>query len=155
MTASPEWQNLITKKHIENQQKITQYAMESEHYADCSLTNPISVLSIPRTCGVLTPSELDITETYDATALLMQIASGRLKSVDVARAFCKRATIAQQTVNCLTETMFEEAIERAKELDGYLERYGRTMGPLHGLPVSLKVSLRSYVWRLWRMAIVY
>lgn len=27
---------------------------------------------------------------------------------------------------------------RAKELDDYQAKYGRTLGPLHGLPVSLK-----------------
>ncbi len=41
-------------------------------------------------------------------------------------------------VNCLTEIMFEDALKRADELDAILERTGKPMGPLHGLPVSLK-----------------
>lgn len=60
-------------------------------------------------------------------------------SVEVVTAFCKRAAISQQCVNCLTEIFFEEAIARARECDGYLEKNGRPMGPLHGLPISLKV----------------
>jgi amidase len=31
-----------------------------------------------------------------------------------------------------------QAMARAKELDKYLAEHGRPMGPLHGLPVSLK-----------------
>lgn len=36
--------------------------------------------------------------------------------------------------------MFEEAFTRAKELDEYLLKEGKPMGPLHGLPLSLKDS---------------
>lgn len=41
--------------------------------------------------------------------------------------------------NCATEIFFEEGLQRARELDGYLEEHGRTKGPLHGLPISVKV----------------
>lgn len=41
--------------------------------------------------------------------------------------------------SCLTETMFEEAQERASFLDKYLKTEGKLIGPLHGLPVSIKV----------------
>ena len=34
--------------------------------------------------------------------------------------------------------MFSEALEQAKALDQYYATNGRTIGPLHGLPVSLK-----------------
>lgn len=33
---------------------------------------------------------------------------------------------------------FEEAIQSAKSLDDHLERTGQVVGPLHGLPISLK-----------------
>ena len=36
--------------------------------------------------------------------------------------------------------MFDEARERAIFLDDYLAREKKTIGPLHGLPVSIKVS---------------
>jgi amidase len=36
--------------------------------------------------------------------------------------------------------MFDGARERAIFLDEYLEREKKTIGPLHGLPVSIKVS---------------
>lgn len=57
-----------------------------------------SVLHIPRESGLLTASEIQITESFDATALLEQIHSGALSAKDVTVAFCKRATIAHQLV---------------------------------------------------------
>lgn len=41
-------------------------------------------------------------------------------------------------VNCLTEIFVERALARAKELDAHLEATGKVVGPLHGLPISLK-----------------
>lgn len=36
--------------------------------------------------------------------------------------------------------MFDEALVRARECDEYLAREGKPIGPLHGLPISLKDS---------------
>lgn len=49
----------------------------------------LNVTSIPRTCGILSPQELDITENYDATALAKAIADRKLKCIDVTIAYCK------------------------------------------------------------------
>lgn len=38
----------------------------------------------------------------------------------------------------MTESLFREALERAEYLDQHLERTGNPIGPLHGLPISLK-----------------
>lgn len=40
--------------------------------------------------------------------------------------------------NNLLDIMFDTAHARAVELDEYLEAHNKTVGPLHGLPVSLK-----------------
>lgn len=100
----------------------------------------LNVLAIPQSSGLLTPQELEITEHYDATQLVELMSTGQLRSVDVVTAFCKRAAIAQQCVNCLTEVMFDEAIATARECDEFLAKQGRPKGALHGLPVSLKDS---------------
>ncbi|CAG7945448.1 unnamed protein product [Penicillium nalgiovense] len=39
---------------------------------------------------------------------------------------------------CLTETFFERALQRAKDLDEKLSKTGTPVGPLHGLPINLK-----------------
>lgn len=38
----------------------------------------------------------------------------------------------------MTEPLFTSAIKRGRELDEHLKRTGKTVGPLHGLPVSIK-----------------
>jgi len=56
-----------------------------------------SMMNVPSECGLLSKTELSITES-SATELVSKLASGGLKSVDVTRAFCKRAAIAHQLV---------------------------------------------------------
>lgn len=43
--------------------------------------------------------------------------------------------------SCLTEILFEQAQERARQLDA-LRAKGEVIGPLHGLPISLKDSFQ-------------
>ena len=40
--------------------------------------------------------------------------------------------------NCITEPLFQFALERASFLDAHLTRTGQPLGPLHGLPISVK-----------------
>ncbi|KAF2152646.1 acetamidase [Myriangium duriaei CBS 260.36] len=96
-----------------------------------------SVVSWPKDSGFFTSAELEIT-SLSASELLPRIHSGSYTAENVTRAYCKRAAVAQQLVNCLSETLFDSAIERAKELDAHFARTGKPVGPLHGLPVSLK-----------------
>ena len=91
--------------------------------------------------GILTDKELLITQDYTVTMLLQSLASGDLTAVEVVTAFSKRASIAGQLTNCLTETYFGEALTRAQDLDDMRSR-GKLAGSLHGLPVSLKDSFQ-------------
>jgi amidase len=99
---------------------------------------PNDVSSIPNTCGLLTEHEIGITENYSAVNLARAIASKHLTAVEVTRSFAKRAIIAHQLTCCLTQWSMNDALERAKELDEYLEKHGKTIGPLHGVPISIK-----------------
>jgi amidase len=74
----------------------------------------------------------------DSCALTLKLASRALKSLEVVEAYCKTAAIAHQINNCLHEIFFDQALERAAELDRYFEEHGKTAGLLHGLPISLK-----------------
>jgi len=49
----------------------------------------VSVMDIPRTCGLLTSKELEITEKYDVRGLVAEMTEGRVKAEDVVRGFCK------------------------------------------------------------------
>ena len=47
----------------------------------------------------------------------------------------------ENQVNCLTEIFVERALARAAKLDDVLKKTGKVVGPLHGLPISLKDQL--------------
>lgn len=85
----------------------------------------------------LSKEEIEITET-DAVGIVAHTSTGKWKSVDVAKAFCHRAALAHQLLNCLHEIFFDAAIDTATELDEYFAKHKKPIGALHGLPVSLK-----------------
>ncbi|KAI2465553.1 amidase [Annulohypoxylon bovei var. microspora] len=85
----------------------------------------------------LGPQDISII-SMDSLPIINAVKQGNLTSFEVATAFCKAAAIAHQIGNCLHEIFFDEALERAKQLDDYYKEHGTTIGPLHGLPVSLK-----------------
>ena len=131
------WKDIAARKQKERECRIpAQWRLQSSQIASCG--SKTSVLDAPRELGLLSNAELKITEDYTATGLLKELSTKTLRSVDVVRAFCHRAAIAQQLVNCCTEILFEDALKRAEELDRYLETNGKTKGPLHGLPISVK-----------------
>ncbi|EIW65955.1 hypothetical protein TREMEDRAFT_70373 [Tremella mesenterica DSM 1558] len=106
---------------------------------------PLNVSNYALTCGILTQEEIKIVQ-YDALGLRDLIAARQLSAVEVITAFGKSAAIAHQTTNCLTAYFFQEGLERAKWLDAEMERTGKPVGPLHGVPVSVKdtVPLRGH-----------
>lgn len=74
----------------------------------------------------------------DVTSLAARLATRECTAVEVTTAFCKAAYAAQELTNCLTEIMFTQALARARELDAHLAVTGSVVGPLHGVPVSIK-----------------
>ncbi|KAG9126613.1 hypothetical protein FRC07_002801 [Ceratobasidium sp. 392] len=74
----------------------------------------------------------------DVTSLAERLAAKECSAVEVTTAFCKAAYAAQELTNCLTEIMFGSALVRARELDVHLAETGSVVGPLHGIPVSIK-----------------
>ncbi|RDW87968.1 hypothetical protein BP5796_03662 [Coleophoma crateriformis] len=99
--------------------------------------NRLNVLDVPKESGLLSSTELSITEST-ATKLVEAMAAGTWTAEEVTIAFLKRATIGQQLLNFATEFMSEAAIARAKELDASFRDTGKISGPLHGVPISCK-----------------
>lgn len=125
----------VAKKRLGQQDSIP----PSWRLSPITLLNaPKDTLSTIRTCNILTSEELAWTETNDVKVLVSLLAKREVSSEQLTTAFCKRAAIAQQLNRCLTEIFFERALRQARELDEHLARTGRVVGPLHGLPVSIK-----------------
>ncbi|KAH7887092.1 amidase signature domain-containing protein [Phlebopus sp. FC_14] len=101
----------------------------------------LDVRSITEECGLLSDRELAIIDlgTKDVSALVDALVTGRkYTSVEVTTAYLKSAVIAHQVTNCLTEIFVDRALDRARKVDAYMVQHQKPMGPLHGLPISLK-----------------
>ncbi|KAJ5999932.1 hypothetical protein N7481_000341 [Penicillium waksmanii] len=131
----PHWKPaVLTKRNTQINAIPTSWRLP-----DSVLENlPTSSIQVIRSSGILTADELSWTETTDIRDLVSLITSRRVSSEQLTTAFCKRAAIAQQVTKCLTEIFFERALANARALDEYLERTGKVIGPLHGIPVSVK-----------------
>ncbi|KAL3441250.1 amidase signature domain-containing protein [Aspergillus insuetus] len=97
----------------------------------------LNVTDFPRKSGILSEKELTVTG-MSATALVAAMGEGKLRAEEVVVAFLKRAVIGHQLLNFATEFMAEKAIARAEELDKYFDKTGKLVGPLHGVPISVK-----------------
>lgn len=138
-TTSPSrsWQEIQKAKFAEREARIpAEWKLKPEDFPSEGTRD---LRPVVRSCGILTPGELEITDqSRDATSLISAIAAGKLTSTQVVTAFCKRAAIGQQLCNNLTEIMFRDALARAKELDEHFASTGKVIGPLHGLPMTIK-----------------
>lgn len=143
-TPYPPWHDIAASKKAEQLSRIP----PEWHLPSSSPPTTKDLRPLAQTSGLLSSRELEITNTPDATSLLGKIASGTYTSVEVVTAFCKRAAVAQQFANCLTEIMFADAIAAAEKLDEEFERNGgKVVGPLHGLPMTFKVSIGNIFLR--------
>ncbi|KAL8715570.1 MAG: hypothetical protein Q9220_000906 [cf. Caloplaca sp. 1 TL-2023] len=135
MVSAP-WETIRNRKLEEQRSRIPQeWLIPTDKLPSDDIQN---VMDIPRTCGILSAREINITETHDARSLATAIRIRKYTAVEVTTAFCKRATVCNQLTSCLTEPLFSSALARARDLDAHLLRTGSPIGPLHGLPISIK-----------------
>ncbi|KUI59988.1 Acetamidase [Cytospora mali] len=67
-------------------------------------------------------------EPVEGSKLVARLASGEVSCESLVKSYIKN----------LTEICFEEALEHAKSLDDHLTKQQGQIGPLHGIPVTLK-----------------
>ncbi|KAJ7040376.1 general amidase [Mycena alexandri] len=127
------WQEICKEKKAHQLDGVPKEWLAS----DVPPATQLTVIDYPQQTKVLSSLDLEITESTVAT-LLANLASSKWSSVQVTTSFYKRAIVAQQLTNCLTEIFRDRALARAKELDEHLEKTGKVVGALHGLPISLK-----------------
>ncbi|KAK5116825.1 hypothetical protein LTR85_009085 [Meristemomyces frigidus] len=101
-----------------------------------------------------------ITAIASVEVLASRIATGEFTAYDVVSAYVRKAVAAHHKTNCLTEIMFDGALQRAHELDDYYENNKKPVGPLHGVVMTLKDQFNvkgfdttlGYVGRTFRPA---
>ena len=127
----PHWEVIAARKRQDREAHLSRWPDSRSHISPSTLNVSDARL------GILTPRQIEIT-SLPAHRIVQSIAERTYTSAEVVTAFIRAAVIAQDATNCLTELCFADALDRARELDEYQERTGRTTGPLHGLPVSIK-----------------
>eukprot|EP01095_Lingulamoeba_sp_RSL-Kostka_P013334 TRINITY_DN550_c0_g2_i2.p1 TRINITY_DN550_c0_g2~~TRINITY_DN550_c0_g2_i2.p1 ORF type:complete len:528 (-),score=202.00 TRINITY_DN550_c0_g2_i2:1925-3508(-) len=80
-------------------------------------------------------------QSLSALELVKAIRNGEYKAEEVMKLYIYFAYKSNKELNCLTDALFKEALEKAKEQDKYFKETGKTVGPLHGLPISVKDNL--------------
>ncbi|KAK5047350.1 hypothetical protein LTR84_006873 [Exophiala bonariae] len=105
--------------------------------------------------NALSDDELKITES-SATELITRMRTGELTALATVTAFLKRAHIGHQLLNFATEFLTQEALARAAELDKIFLSTGKLVGPLHGLPISLKehIGLKDRITNATYVALI-
>lgn len=106
-----------------------------------AIPDPLPLNSQGLPAQLLTAREYELTQNYDAVQLVQMLRSKQVTSLELTKAFLRRAALAQYALNCITELMWDEACERAS----YLDSLSEPLGPLHGLPVSVS----PYTRRCW------
>lgn len=99
-----------------------------------AIDGPQPVFQVPD--QLLSTKDRSIT-SHSVADLLAAIRNKDYSTAEVVTAYIRRANIAQQLTNCITEPLFERALEQADKLDK-LQAQNALVGPLHGLPVSVK-----------------
>jgi len=132
------WQNIAASKKADREQALVK-CNTWRLSKDPPRETVVDVSQIPWT-------KLDDVERviirFDATTLVRNIRMRKYTTVAVLTAFAKVAIASQDLTNCLSEIFLDDAFRRARELDKHLEETGNVVGPLHGLPVSIKDHIK-------------
>ena len=136
-TMSPSVTDVAARKERDRRDALRQFAFVADGLMPHE--DVVNVQAYPQ--AILTEEQRIIVNS-DATAILELLRKGVYSATQVFTATVTAAICANDLTNCLTESCLEDAFERAKELDQYLKQTGQVVGPLHGLPVSIKDHIK-------------
>ncbi|EEH41340.1 acetamidase [Paracoccidioides lutzii Pb01] len=132
MSVLEPWQKIVAEKRSLREQALQPYVVDDIHL------RPERVARVADRSRIEPREAQSITEIDSVEQLHDRLCRGELTATDVTLAYIKRATVAHQLTNAITEVMFDEALKQARELDRSFKETGKVKGPLHGIPVSLK-----------------
>ncbi|CAK7909585.1 hypothetical protein CAAN1_24S00606 [[Candida] anglica] len=119
---------------------LSEYTAELPASIDVLASKGFNPLKYLYDAKLLTEEEFKITDT-PASELVEKLAKGELTAVQTLKAFAHRAIISHQFTNCALQLFVTEGLERAQYLDDYYKEHGKPIGPLHGIPISLKEQM--------------
>lgn len=137
-TPFPLVTDVAARKQRDRTDHLRQFAVAADHDPSPHV-DVVNVQVYPQ--ATLTDKQRAIVN-YDATTIVELIRKGVYTSTEVLTAVVTVAIRANDVTNCLTESCLKEAFERAAELDQHLKETGQVVGPLHGLPVSIKDHIK-------------
>ncbi|CCD24170.1 putative amidase NDAI_0C05110 [Naumovozyma dairenensis CBS 421] len=131
---SATWEDIVKEKRSQLYNKIPK-----EWRFDEKILNRLKAdkTSLSKNLDLVCP-ELENEITHSTILKLKEkISSNTLTCYQVSYAFCHRAALIHQVLNCLSEIMFQNALEYAKNLDINKSKISE-LPPLYGIPISLK-----------------
>ncbi|KAF8560058.1 amidase [Imleria badia] len=138
-TPSQSVKDVAARKQHDRRDHLRQFTIAADNVNLKPHIHVVNVQAYPQ--ATLTDEQKAIVNC-DATALAELIREGVYTSIKVLTAFVTVAIRANDVTNCLTESCLKEAFERAKELDQHFKKTGQVVGPLHGVPVSIKDHIK-------------
>ncbi|KAK4171361.1 Acetamidase [Triangularia setosa] len=132
---SQSWQQVVAEKLQRDNDKIpVDWRLDSNVIVRAKSSKRLTGDFIE---SLLDSHSLAIT-SLDVPDLVASMENGTLTAVEVVTAFCKRAAFAHQLSKLLLEIGFDIALTRARELDAHFATYKKLVGPLHGIPLTMK-----------------
>ncbi|PWY83040.1 amino acid/polyamine transporter [Aspergillus heteromorphus CBS 117.55] len=127
------WEQTVSKKRSLRDQLLSPYLINDVNRRKGQIHSVHD-----RSCVPDAPAIQEITDIDNIPHLFERLKTGQYTAEQTTLAYIKRAVAAHQLTNCLTEVVFEDALEQARALDREFQQIGQVKGPLHGIPVTLK-----------------
>jgi amidase len=105
-----------------------------------SLTSLSPLMTNCNNGNIEIPSDVQI-PFLSASEMALLIRNKKISSVEITQLMLSRIAAFDQKINAINVLLKEEAIKKAGEADEALSR-GAVMGPLHGVPMTIKDSFR-------------
>ena len=95
---------------------------------------------LPRIAQAAAGSSSQVSLQSSATALAKAVANKRISAVELVQGYLDRIAAVNPSINAVVATCPERALKEAKLADAALAS-GQALGPLHGVPFTIKDSL--------------